>query len=74
MPAGLQVKRLGQCTHSGVEDMGACLGINGLDQTRLYAMMEDSLFVYRSMYVEHINRCVVRTDIVGTVMEGLQSE
>ena len=38
--------------------MGACLGINGLDQTRLYAMMEDSLFVYRSMYVEHINRCV----------------
>ena len=51
-----EVKRLGQCAHAGVEDMGACLGINGLDQTRLYAMMEDSLFVYRSMYVEHISR------------------
>ena len=51
-----EVKRLGQCAYAGVEDMGACLGINGLDQTRLYAMMEDSLFVYRSMYVEHISR------------------
>ena len=30
-----EVKRLGQCAHAGVEDMGACLGINGLDQVRL---------------------------------------
>ena len=69
----LQVKRLGQCTHSGVEDMGACLGINGLDQTRLYAMMEDSLFVYRSMYVEHINRRAVSTVIVSAVVDSIWS-
>ena len=66
-----EVKRLGQCAHSGVEDMGACLGINGLDQTRLYAMMEDSLFVYRSMYVEHINRRAVSTVVVSAVVESM---
>jgi len=51
-----EIERLNQCAQSGWEDLQACLGINGLDQTRLYAMMEDQLFVYRSMYVEHISR------------------
>ena len=51
-----EVEKLQQCAQSGWEDLQACLGVQGLDQTRLYAMMEDGLFVYRSMYVEHISR------------------
>ena len=42
---------------SQLDDLGGCLGaIGGLDQPKLYALMEDSLFVYRSMYVDHLAR------------------
>lgn len=51
-----ETERLKDCTRQNWDDLQACLGVNGLEQTRLYAMMEDNLFLYRSMYVEHLNR------------------
>ncbi len=38
------------------EELGACLGMHGLEQQKLYALMEDNMFIYRSMYVEQLNR------------------
>eukprot|EP00908_Phaeocystis_cordata_P004612 Transcript_1501.p1 GENE.Transcript_1501~~Transcript_1501.p1 ORF type:complete len:653 (+),score=175.84 Transcript_1501:949-2907(+) len=70
-----EVDKLNQCAASGWEDLQACLGINGLDQTKLYAIMEDGLFVYRSMYVEHINkwlRVYNPTDILVIASEHLK--
>jgi len=51
-----ELERLGECVRPSVDDPGACLGINGLEQPKLYAMMEDNLFIYRSMYVEHLSK------------------
>ena len=30
--------------------------MHGLEQQKLYALMEDNMFIYRSMYVEQLNR------------------
>jgi len=51
-----EVERLQECERQNWEDTAACLGINGLEQARLYAMMEDSTFLWRSMYSEHLQR------------------
>ena len=36
------------------EELGSCLGVQGLEQAKLYALMEGALFLYRSMYSEHL--------------------
>jgi len=51
-----EIERLKDCERQNWEDTAACLGINGLEQEKLYAMMEDSTFVWRSMYSEHLQR------------------
>jgi hypothetical protein len=51
-----EMEKLHACAKVNYDDLGACLGVNGLEQQRLYAMMEDNMFIYRSMYVEHLTR------------------
>lgn len=52
-----EIRRLNECSNKpGADDLGACLGIHGLEQAKLYALMEGQLFVYRSMYSEHLNK------------------
>mmetsp|Transcript_25146 Transcript_25146/g.81887 ORF Transcript_25146/g.81887 Transcript_25146/m.81887 type:complete len:839 (+) Transcript_25146:3-2519(+) len=48
-------RRLGECAKPGAfEELGSCLGVQGLEQAKLYALMEGALFLYRSMYSEHL--------------------
>jgi hypothetical protein len=38
-----EIRKLNECAHKpGAEDLGACLGIHGLEQAKLYSMMEVS--------------------------------
>ena len=51
-----EVGRLDACARSNHEDIASCLGLTGLEQQRLYAEMEDRNFIWRSMYVDHLQR------------------
>jgi len=51
-----EVERLADCARQNWEDTAACLGVTGLEQARLYAVMEGSTFVWRSMYADHLQR------------------
>jgi len=51
-----EIDRLKDCERQNWDDIPACLGIMGLEQAKLYAMMEDSTFVWRSMYSDHLQR------------------
>ena len=47
--------QLRTCAHGRHDDLGSCLGASDeLDQQQMYALMEDHMFVYRSMYSEHL--------------------
>merc|ERR1711998_641189 len=48
--------RLDTCARSNHDDIVSCLGLSGLEQARLYAEMEDKNFIWRSMYVDHVQR------------------
>ena len=47
---------LDYCAHKSAagEALGSCLGLRTLSQRKLYKQMEDSAYVYRSIYVEHL--------------------
>ena len=51
-----EIAKLDSCAKQNWDDTAACLGINGLEQARLYAVMEDQTFLWRSMYSEHLAR------------------
>lgn len=51
-----EVSRLDQCAMERWEDIASCLGLGGLEQGKLYAAMEDQAYVWRSMYVDHLER------------------
>ena len=50
---------LDACAKSGGDKLddglGACLGLRTLSQRKLYKHMEDSAYVYRSIYAEHLH-------------------
>ena len=50
-----EIARLDQCAKDW-EDVASCLGLGGLEQSKLYTVMEDQTFVWRSMYVDHLQR------------------
>jgi len=52
----LEVTRLDGCARSNHEDVSSCLGLGGMEQARLYAEMEDKNYIWRSMYVDHLQR------------------
>jgi len=49
-------RKLDGCAKSNHDDIVSCLGLSGLEQARLYAEMEDKNFIWRSMYVDHLQR------------------
>ena len=51
-----EVARLDQCSKEHWDDVASCLGLGGLEQNKLYAVMEDQTYVWRSMYVDHLQR------------------
>jgi len=52
----IEVARLDSCAKSNHDDIVACLGLSGLEQARLYSEMEDKNYIWRSMYVDHLQR------------------
>jgi len=68
-----EVRRLNECIKPGVEDMGACLGINGLEQAKLYAHMEVCLVIVVHIrfivVVVHVSFIVVVVVVVVVVVE-----
>jgi len=50
-----EVLKLDGCARAQYEDVSTCLGLGGLEQQKLYAIMEE-MYVWRSMYVEHLQR------------------
>ena len=51
-----EISRLDSCASQHWEDVASCLGLGGLEQSKLYAIMEEQTFVWRSMYVDHLQR------------------
>ena len=51
-----EVARLDGCAKSGYDDVAACLSLGGLEQSKLYSIMEEQTYVWRSMYVDHLQR------------------
>jgi hypothetical protein len=51
-----EVARLDGCARSNHDDIVSCLGLTALEQAHLYAEMEDRNFIWRSMYVDHVQR------------------
>ena len=51
-----EVARLDGCARSNHDDIASCLGLTALEQAHLYAEMEDRNFIWRSMYVDHVQR------------------
>jgi hypothetical protein len=51
-----EVGRLEECAkkQEGGDGLGNCLGLRTLSQRKLYKFMEDTAYVYRSIYVEHL--------------------
>ena len=50
-----EMAKLDDCAkQSGAEGLGGCLGIRTLSQRKLYKQMEDSSYIYRSIYFEHL--------------------
>ena len=47
--------KLDGCARGGYEDVSTCLGLGGLEQQRLYAIMEE-MYLWRSMYADHLQR------------------
>ena len=52
----IEVAKLDACARDRWEDIGSCLGLGALEQSRLYAVMEDQTYVWRSMYVDHLQK------------------
>ena len=44
-----EIARLDECDKDHFEDIASCLGLGNLEQSRLYATMEDQAYVWRSM-------------------------
>jgi hypothetical protein len=51
----VEMAAMDECVrHTPNEPLGACLGYRTLSQKKLYKALEDHAFVYRSVYVEHV--------------------
>jgi len=53
-----EVVRLDQCARDHWEDVASCLGLGALEQPKLYSVMEDQAYVWRSMYVDHLQKWI----------------
>jgi len=51
-----EIGRLEQCARDQWEDIPSCLGLGSLEQAKLYAVMEDQTYLWRSMYVDHLQK------------------
>jgi len=51
-----EVTKLDSCASQHWEDTASCLGLGGLEQSKLYSVMEELTFVWRSMYVDHLQK------------------